>query len=108
MSARGNRAALIAGLLAVSGCINPFTTRLPTVATGPPEIERQLYQRHDPFPLSESGPGTQSRPRGFENPRPLPRRIEEERFLQGLVPPPNGAMPVVPPAGARYPGSVQQ
>lgn len=70
----------------LSGCVNPFNTRLPTVATPPAPVEKQSYNIHDPFPDEDLGPDTMTRPRGFVQPRAEPRKIQEGRALLGLPP----------------------
>ncbi len=92
------------GLLSLSaGCLNPFFTRTPTLATGSPQQERQESQYHDPFPDSQTGPATGARPAGFDQQRPLPIRTRElydiSRFRQGLGTP----SPVSPSPGGEYP-----
>src|SRR5690606_38402353 len=62
---RGTLGLLGVGSAAVCGCVNPMNTRLPTVATPPPPVEKRSYDIHDPFPDEDLGPDTMTRPRGF-------------------------------------------
>jgi len=71
-------------MLSPVGCFHPAQTRLPTLQTGPPQVEKRLYERHDPFPDRDMGPQMESRPRGFDLQRAQPRRSAEERTLRGL------------------------
>lgn len=94
----------IAGLLALfaTGCLNPMTTRLPELQARDPRVELRSMARHDPFADPDIGPDTQVRPRGFETERTMPRRIYEERILQGGQP--EFGPPMMPAPGAsRYP-----
>lgn len=86
MLVRGLRAFGMLGSAALCGCINPYNTRLPTVATPPPPVEKRSYDIHDPFPDEQLGPETYTRPRGFDEPRAEPRKILEGRSLLGLPP----------------------
>ncbi|MGD9855783.1 MAG: hypothetical protein AB7U20_12635 [Planctomycetaceae bacterium] len=96
------RLLLLGGLLLNSGCFQPWNLRLPTFWTRPPEVERMEYQYHDPFPDSQTGPSTGSRPLYYNEQRPMPVRIRE-RYDGTRVRTPSGAA-VPPPVGAS-PGS---
>lgn len=99
---RGLLGALGWGCVAVSGCINPSNTRLPTLHSPPAPVEKQSYRIHDPFPDENLGPDTMTRPRGFSEPRAEPRKILESRALLGLDRPP------LPPNSFNYPDAVRQ
>jgi hypothetical protein len=95
-------------LLCLTGCLTPWNTRFPTVFTRAPEIERVEQQYHDPYPDSQLGPSTGSRPLQYHDQRPLPVRIREKsdgsrmRSLNGTFIPP----PVSPSPGSQYPAVV--
>jgi len=92
-------------LTGLSGCLAPWSIRLPTVFNNPPDVERVEQQYHDPYPDSQLGPSTGSRPRQFDEQRPLPVRIREKADgarSQGFIMPP----PVSPGPGSEYPGVV--
>lgn len=86
-------------LLFLSAGCNPAFTRLPTLQTGPPQIERRFYESHDPFPLKEPGPDTQTRPPGFFDQRSEPRRLQQPPFP---TPPPTGMSAPPPTSATRY------
>jgi hypothetical protein len=76
-----------------TGCLNPQTTRLPSLTSGDPRIadpqerdraERRDLERHDPFPSNSAGPQTFTRPRGHVEERTDIRRIREEAMLRGM------------------------
>ena len=99
------RMLLATGLLGSCGCIQPWNYRLPTFWTRPPEVERQEYQYHDPFPDNQTGPNTGTRPKEYNIQRSQPVHIREKydgtRIRQpvgGAVPPPVGPSP-----GSEYP-----
>ncbi|MBX3436777.1 MAG: hypothetical protein KF861_04740 [Planctomycetaceae bacterium] len=96
---------LTSGLLCCSGCFQPWSLRLPTCWTHTPEVERMESQYHDPFPDSQVGPDTGTRPLFYDQQRPLPVRIRERydgTRIRGqggaFVPPPVGTSP-----GSQYP-----
>jgi hypothetical protein len=83
----------------LAGCPTPDNTRFPTLAPRPPAIERQSYQRHDPYPNENLGPETFTRPREFREQREEPRRVREGQPLPGVFVPET----IGPPAtGAQY------
>lgn len=75
---------------ALAGCLNPGTTRLPTLATGHPAVERRSFEHFDPYADDKLGPETNTRPPSFENGRDPQRKAIEGQLLQGA--------PVVPTA----------
>ena len=75
---------------ALVGCLNPGTTRLPSLATGPPALERRSFEHFDPYADDKLGPETNTRPPSFENAREPQRRAIEGQMLRGT--------PVVPTA----------
>lgn len=95
--------ATVATLL-LSGCM---TTRLPQLPPRDPRVELKSFERHDPFPDPDQGPDLYVRPRGFENERPMPRRIYEERLLQGQQPENLPPASPFPSTGLRYSNVVQ-
>lgn len=84
-------------LLLLTGCLNPATTRLPTLAPGYPPAERRSLSHHDPLPDESLGPETDSRPPDFTRAREPQRRAIEGQFLQGA---PAGPVPPGYPTGA--------
>ncbi len=68
---------LMAALVAASGlgCAN---TRMPSLDPVSPEAERFEYQRHYGLPEADAGPDIQALPRGFEQQRSEPTRIQRE------------------------------
>lgn len=95
-------------LLCLTGCLTPWNYRLPTVFNRPPEVERVEQQYHDPYPDSQLGPSTGSRPLQYTEQRPLAVRIREKsdgsrlRSLNGGF----TAPPVSPSPGSQYPAVV--
>lgn len=81
---------LAAGLVLLAGCLNPGTTRLPTVAPAPNAVERRSLGHFDPFADRDLGPETDTRPREFLEARDPQRQSLEGRFLQGA---PAGPVP---------------
>jgi len=75
-----------------AGCVNPQSTRLPSVYGGDPRldpadqqrVERRDLERHDPFPSATAGPQTFTRPQGHVDQRNDIRRAREEALLRGL------------------------
>jgi hypothetical protein len=95
-------------LLGLTGCLNPSNYRLPTVFNKAPEIERVEQQYHDPYPDSQLGPSTGSRPLQYNEQRPLPVRIREKSDgtrVRGLDPSLTSP-PVSPSPGSQYPAVV--
>lgn len=95
-------------LLGLSGCLAPWNYRLPTVFTGPPDVERVEQQYHDPYPDMALGPDIHARPRQYLHQRPLPVRIREKADgsrirSQNITPTPP---PVSPAPGSEYPSVV--
>ena len=99
------RACLFGLLFASAGCMTPWNTRFPTFYRDPPEVERQSYERFDPFPDEELGPDTMTRPRSFIDQRDMPRRAAEGRMWQGAEPQLGPAAPL-PPSAGEYPNAV--
>ncbi len=89
------------GSAILCGCLNPATTRFPTISTPPAAVEAQSYRIHDPFPDEEMGPSTMTRPRAFDQPRAEQRKILESRALLGLDQAP------LPPNSFNYPNAVR-
>jgi hypothetical protein len=98
-----------------AGCLNPRTTRLPTVAGADPRFEPRVQQqvegrsleRHDPFPSESAGPQTFTRPRSYLDDRSNIRRTREEALLRGMDR--NGV--VAPPPSSKqepYPDTVRE
>ncbi len=108
MAAVTFRVGLSAALLMSAGCVSPFTTRLPTLGFNAPLAEKRAYERHDPFPNEDFGPDTQTRPRGFVEPRNEERKALEGRMLNGLQPENSSPFPNVPMTGSDYPDAVPQ
>lgn len=103
----------------VSGCISsnePLPrisehTRVPTIEWNHPEIERQGYERHDPFPDKYLGPDTLSRPRGYNIQRTESRQLTESmirlQMFNQLHYDPYRPNPRNSPIGSRYPQTVK-
>ncbi|HEX6987352.1 MAG TPA: hypothetical protein VF170_18385 [Planctomycetaceae bacterium] len=91
MTGAARTAWLGAALAALSGCLNPATTRLPTLAPAPNAVERRSLGHFDPLPDRDLGPDTDSRPREFLEAREPQRQAQEGRLLQGAP-----AAPVAP------------
>ena len=96
-----------AACLLVAGCFNSGLTRLPTFASGQPQVEKRSFERHDPFPDRLSAPDMQVRPRGFSHQRTEPRRALEEQLFQGTTG--SGQFPPQSPdlRGSQYRDSVR-
>ncbi|MEX0728853.1 MAG: hypothetical protein WEB58_08205 [Planctomycetaceae bacterium] len=98
MRRQGIHIGWLLGVCAVSGCLNPMTTRLPTWNAGSPEAEKKSYEQFDPFPDVNAGPNTYSRPRGYTQQREPSRRAIE--FNQTPARPSVPGYPIYP----GYPG----
>ena len=61
------------------GCITPHTTHFPSLSFMPAEYERREAQIHDPYPDSDIGPDTATRPLGFQQ-RPETLRAQDKHF----------------------------
>ena len=72
------------GLLGLTGCLNPATTRLPTCGLPPASVERRSLGHFDPFPNPDLGPETFSRPPDFVQPRDPERQAREGQLLRGV------------------------
>ena len=96
------RFVLLLSLLATTGC---NTTRFPTWYPRPAELERRIYERHDPFPESETGPAVDTRPRAYHIQRTAPRRAVENHTLNGIAPTAPAPYPTIQPNS--FPGTVQ-
>lgn len=101
-------AALVCSLVGLSGCLAPWNIRLPMVYNDPPATERIEQQYHDPYPDSALGPSTGSRPRWYDEQRPLPVRIREKSDVSRIINPAGNAVPppISPAPGSQYPAVV--
>ncbi len=90
-------------LAALSGCLSPATTRLPTLATGPPGLERRSFEHFDPYADDKLGPETNTRPPSFQDGREPQRKAIEGQFMQGA---PAGPVPPGYTNGAYRDGDV--
>lgn len=94
----------LAPLCLCAGCLNCWTTRLPTCWTRGPEIERREAQIQDPFPDSKWGPDTGFRPLEFQQQRSEPQRAKDRHYTSmlrtrfGVSPAP----PLPPPGPGTY------
>lgn len=98
---------LIAVFASLNGCLSRRDTELPKFQSGPPAVENQSYQLHDPFPDRSAGPDTLSRPRGYGQ-RTESRQAKENSMPNGVQ---RGLDPTLPPAGGpptswQYPQTV--
>jgi hypothetical protein len=73
----------LAALTGLAGCLNPATTRLPTLGMPPAAVERQSLGHFDPFPDPNLGPETGTRPPDFVEPRDPTRSAREGQLLRG-------------------------
>lgn len=60
------------------GCVIPAGYRTPQLIPRSIAYERAESAVHDPFPVTDVGPDTMSRPREFASPRPEPSRTKEK------------------------------
>ncbi len=65
------------------GCITPWNTQLPSPYAMDPRIENERFKQFDPFPLDDLGPKTDTRPRGYDQPRSRVRRSKEAEYFPG-------------------------
>jgi len=100
-------------LLAGSGCLNPATTRLPTLfSQESAEMQRREAQIQDPYPDATAGPQTGFRPLNFQKQRSEPQQ-SKDRFYSGYLRNQFNAQPTPQPVGpgaygpGNYPGAVQ-
>lgn len=69
----------------LSGCrYDPKRFQLPELQARHPEVGRRVSEYHDPYPDDTLGPGTNSRPRGFDRQRTATRRAAELRAVHLL------------------------
>jgi hypothetical protein len=78
--------AYVGGLLVMtSGCLGQRETRFLGLEARPTATERRAYELHDPFADKLVGPDTESRPRGFAEPREESRRAFDLRNMQSTA-----------------------
>jgi hypothetical protein len=108
MSCSARLAVVACSLLGLTGCLAPWNFRLPMVFNNAPDVERIEQQYHDPYPDSQLGPSTGSRPRQYNEQRPLPVRIREKSDVSRAISPNGSVMPppVSPAPGSQYPSVV--
>ncbi len=99
---------LFVGTVCLGGCLNPMTTRLPTLATGDPRAEKRSLERFDPFPSTTEGPATYSRPRGFIEQRSEIRRTRENERFRGFNRENVPEGQAIPSAELEYPNTVRE
>jgi hypothetical protein len=91
-------------VLILAGCQN---TKTPTL--GRSSVDRTVVNRtfdyQDPNPDTDAGPWVE-RPRGFERPRAVPRRVDETRATTDDLLQRDGAAVNGNPSVSRYPNSV--
>ena len=95
--------AIMLSAATVCGCLNPMTTRLPTLGLPPEPVERTSLERFDPFADPDLGPDTESRPRAFQ------QNLDNQRRQFGtnvLGPASTITEPRLPSAEYQYPNSV--
>lgn len=82
------------------GCMNPMSTRYPSVIPRAAETERRAAQIKDPYPDARMGPDVGFRPTEFQTQRSVPLNAKD-RFYSGFAsqpryiqqPPPGAGMP---------------
>jgi hypothetical protein len=108
--ARFTTAALcLPAFLCASGCLTPWNTRFPQLLPRSLEYERRESEVQDPYPESDLGPETASRPRDYGQQRSEPQRARERSEASWLRQQ-YGQPPGVdsPDTGAAYPDAVRQ
>ncbi len=101
-------AIVLCGSLHLNGCLSPQETELPTVIPKHhPDVERKLYEYHDPFADSNLGPDIDHRPRGFHRQRTEPRRSADVYLEQLQFLPIRRPVEPYSPLGARYSQTVR-
>lgn len=100
-------------LISGAGCLNPSTTRLPTLfPSESAEMQRREAQIQDPYPDATAGPPTDFRPLGFQAQRSVPQQAKD-RFYSGYLRNQFSPQPTTQPVGpgaygpGNYPGAVQ-
>ena len=95
-------------LIGLCGCLAPWNVRLPIMFNQSPDVERVEQQYFDPYPDSQMGPSTISRPRQYDEQRPLPVRIREKSDISRAITPNRNVTPppVSPGPGSQYPSVV--
>jgi hypothetical protein len=83
--------------------LNTGHTRLPTLATGPPALEKRSFEHFDPYADDKLGPETHTRPSAFEQSREPQRNAIEGQIMQGA---PAGPVPPGFSTGAYRDGNV--
>ncbi|MCA8997556.1 MAG: hypothetical protein KDA80_11225 [Planctomycetaceae bacterium] len=88
----------------LTGCLSPFSTRLPEVVGRPAEVERRASQIKDPYPDSRLGPEVGFRPLEFQEQRAEPVNAKD-RYYSGFVSRPRVSPTPAPayPPGAMAP-----
>lgn len=109
MARRATAACCLFALACMSGCLTPWNTRFPQLLPRSLEYERRESEVQDPYPESDLGPDTASRPRDFGQQRPEPLRVRERsdaaRLREQFGQPPGVDSP---DTGAAYPEAVRQ
>jgi len=88
-----------------AGCINPYTTRTPQVASRGSEYERRESQIQDPYPDRNLGPDPGFRPLGFQDQR-SEVQLAKDRSYAGFIRTQAVRQPVPMPGAPVYPDSL--
>jgi hypothetical protein len=93
-------------LCALTGCFNPFTTRVPQLASKGSEYERRESQIQDPYPDRNLGPDPGFRPLGFQDQRSEVQLAKDRSYAGFIRTQATVRPPVVQPGAPVYPNSV--
>ena len=103
--------AMLVASCCLTGCLNPRTTRLPSLSSGrTPEEQRAEkldLERHGPFPSRTAGPVMFTRPQGHIEPRTDVRQTKEQAILRGMKREPNVPAPFPSSGNDPYPNIVR-
>lgn len=101
---------LVAAILPLCGCVNPFNTRMPEVAPRSTQYEQSQAKVQDPFPENDLGPDVGFRPLDYQEQRSEPLRSKERVnaaiLRQQMGVPGGGTAPGI--NGSMYPDAVRQ
>lgn len=102
------RLGLALAIGSLTGCLNPFTTRVPQVASRGSEYERRESQIQDPYPDRNLGPDPGFRPLGFQDQRSEVQLAKDRAYAGFIRTQATVRPPAIQPGVPAYPNGVPQ